>query len=75
MGVDFEDGDTLYPTGTGWLEEDGLRHYVRYTDAPKNQWCWGMHCPEPAGGCGAEVHGDTKDEALAKWNRRASNKI
>jgi hypothetical protein len=70
--VDLEDNDTLYPSGTGWLlnEELQMRTYHSYTETPQEQWCYSMHCPEQAGGCGAEMHGDTRDEALAKWNKR-----
>ncbi len=69
--VDLEDSDTLYPTGTGWKDHpEGFRSYYRHTEVPKEQWCWGMHCPEPSGGCGAEITGDSKEEAIEKWNRR-----
>lgn len=72
--ADLEYGDTLYPTGIWWREEDGIRHYVRHKDRKEgDRMVWGMHCPEVAWGCGAEIHADTKEEALAKWNRRASN--
>lgn len=70
--VDEDLDDTLYPTGHGWLEEGGHRHYVSYREAPKDQWCWQMLCPEVGGGCGVEIHGDSRDEAIAKWNRRAN---
>lgn len=69
--VDLEDADTLYPTGTGWREEhDGFRSYHSFRDVPREQWCWAMHCPETAGGCGAQIDADSKDEALEKWERR-----
>jgi hypothetical protein len=76
--VDMEDEDTLYPTGTGWVEFDNggmiLRSYRSIRDPsvniPKEQWCYSMHCPVPAGGCDAEMPGDTKQEAIDKWNRR-----
>ena len=73
--VDLEDNDTLYPSGTGWKfdEELQMRTYHNLRKVPKEQWCWGMHCPEPAGGCGAEIHGDSKQEALAKWSKRVPN--
>lgn len=72
--VDLEDHDTLYPSGTGWLfdEELQMRTYHRYTATPQEQWCYTMHCPVQAGGCGAEMHGDTRSEALAKWDKRAN---
>lgn len=68
------DDDTLYPNGSGWIDDDeiGLRSYHRMTAVPYGQWCWTMHCPTPAGGCGAEITGDSRDEALAKWNRRGN---
>ena len=70
--VDLEDEDTLYPSGSGWLfnAELGIRTYHRYNEVPKGQLCYGMHCPEPSGGCGAEIHGDSKEEALVKWCHR-----
>jgi hypothetical protein len=70
--VDMEDGDTLYPTGYGWIQrENGIRTYHSFRDVPKEQWCWSMNCPTPAGGCGVEMTGDSREEAIAKWNRRA----
>ncbi|MFZ2524441.1 MAG: hypothetical protein WAW87_03910 [Candidatus Ferrigenium altingense] len=74
MPVDLEDQDTLYPSGTGWKFDDELqmRTYHRMADVSPEQWCYGMHCPEPAGGCGAEIHGDSKEEALEKWSKRAN---
>lgn len=75
--VDPEDPDTLHPTGSGWRDDEveGFRTYHRYTDVPKAQWCWGMHCPTTAGGCGAEISGDSKEEVLAKWNRRTPGSV
>lgn len=70
MPVDMENDDTLYPTATGWMPTPEGRHYRSFLLVPKEQWCYGMHCPETAGGCGAEIQGDSKEEALAKWNRR-----
>lgn len=70
----IHDSETLFPTGARWRETDIGRIYHRQLDGKDSDgWVWGMHCPESYGGCGAEIHGDTKDEALAKWNRRASN--
>lgn len=31
-------------------------------------WC--VTCPEPAGGCGTEVIGKSRTEALERWNKR-----
>ncbi len=70
--VDLDNGDTMYPTGSGWEDSgNGYRTYHRLTEVPKEQWCWSIHCPETAGGCGVEMTGDTKAEAIEKWNRRA----
>ena len=69
--VDLDDGDTLYPTGVGWLEnDDGFRTYHSFREVPKEQRCWGIHCPTTAGGCGAEISGDSREEAIEKWNNR-----
>ena len=77
MNADLDGEDTIYPTGTGWRfnEELQIRTYHRALEVPKEQWCWGMHCPETYGGCGASIHGDSKDEALAKWNTRSNAKV
>jgi hypothetical protein len=71
--VDLEDDDTLYPSGTYWREEeDGLRHYVNHKERRlDDKPLWGLHCPEPAGGCGIKVYGHTREEAIERWNRRA----
>jgi len=69
--VDLEDGDTLYPNTAGWEDHpDHGRHYCFYQQVPKEQWCYSMHCPTTAGGCGAEISGDSRQEAIDKWNRR-----
>jgi len=70
--VDLGDPDTLYPDGFGWKDDDelGFRTYHKYNEVPKDQWCWGMNCPTNSGGCGAEIHGDSKQEALDAWNKR-----
>ena len=72
--VDLEDHDTLYPSGSGWLfdEELQMRTYHRMHEVPREQWCWAMHCPGGSGGCGAEIHGDTRNEACESWNRRST---
>lgn len=70
--VDLNNEDTLYPTGTGWKIFGEYRTYHSFREVPKEQWCWGMHCPTVAGGCGAEIHGDSKKEALQKWNTRSA---
>jgi hypothetical protein len=68
--VDLENPDTLYEDGWGWLEVNGLRSYHRIGHVPDGQECYAMHCPISAGGCGAEISGDSKQEAIEKWNKR-----
>ena len=68
--VDLGDPDTLYPT-MAWRKDDDICHYVRI-DEPHHGLVWTMHCSEQAGGCGAEISGDSREEAIAAWNRRAA---
>ena len=67
---DLEDPDTLYPNGTGWKVTKGFRHYVSFRDVQKEQWCYTLHCVTTSGGCGAEVSGDSAEEAISKWEKR-----
>jgi hypothetical protein len=70
--VDLEDPDTLYPSGYVWRPgEDGLKEYHRFAERRENDyWCYDMHCPVSSGGCGAEIGGNSREEALAAWNTR-----
>lgn len=70
--LDVGDGDTLYPSGIYWrVSSEGIKHYIRHKDAiPGDQKCWSIVCNEVSGGCGAEISGDTKEEAAEKWDRR-----
>jgi len=78
--------DTLYPTG-GWqlIHEDecsypvylsGWDVHVMKNEHPDRYGIdfgstYTMHCPEVYGGCGAEISGNSKEEAIEKWNRRS----
>jgi hypothetical protein len=67
----MEGDDTLYPTSR-WREDRGFRHYILPDDQREEHGRhWTMHCPTVYGGCGAEVGGDSKEEAIAAWNRRS----
>lgn len=68
--VNLNDDDTLYPTGQYWRVDDGIKHYIQHKDrqADDNS-VWGMHCSATSGGCGAEIHGDSKQETVDKWNK------
>lgn len=75
MQPDLEDGDTMYLNGAAWAElEDGIAHYVNRNQAPPENWCYSIRCVEHAGGCDAEMSGNSKQEAIEKWNRRPSTK-
>lgn len=74
--LDAEDYDTVYPSGTGWIDTpDGIRRYVNLRAVPKEQWCFSVVCNVIYGGCGSEVHGDTEQEAIKKWNTRKPPKV
>lgn len=72
--LNVNDPDVLYPSGIYWRDDELLgirsyhgndeRHYYR------DGVCYAIHCPIPSGGCGAELHGDSKSEVVEKWNTR-----
>lgn len=72
--MDANDPDTLYPNASYWQEdENGITHYVGNKDRKEDyHQCWNIVCSQSAGGCGAEISGDTKEEVLAKWNNRVT---
>lgn len=69
----LQESDTLHQNGTVWVDEpNGFRHYHHRRDKPEStNFCYDMNCVESAGGCGMVVAGDSKEEALAKWQSRA----
>lgn len=73
FAVDTDDDDTLYPSGICWRVENGIRHYILWKDRRDgvDGLVWGIHCNEHMGGCGAEMYGDSDEEVVKKWNRRA----
>jgi hypothetical protein len=72
--LDVEDSDTLYPNGRGWIAQEygptTILSYHSFREVPKSQWCWDVICNESLGGCGASISGNTREEAIEKWNRR-----
>jgi len=69
--------DTLYPSGT-YRRYDirGFHHYVSMKDRKAgDEPCWEMNCTENMGGCGAEMHANSRAEVIAKWNTRAAASI
>lgn len=75
--VDLTDPDTLYPNGILWrMHPEGFVHYgsgekfmIGATEADSGK-CYSLHCVTTSGGCGMEVHGDSRDEAIQKWETR-----
>lgn len=70
---DIEDDETLHKSGTFWRETEfeGIRSYHRYKDRlPTDNACWVISCPVVSGGCGVEINGDSREEAILAWNRR-----
>lgn len=72
MKIDVNDPDLVYPSGIGWKDDDidGYRYYVSHREVPKEQWCYNVVCQSHYGGCGASITGDSKEEAIEKWNKR-----
>jgi hypothetical protein len=65
--------DIIYPDGIGWKDHDnGMRSYHKFIEVPHQQWCWGIYCSVIFGGCGAEMHGDSREEVVLKWNTRTN---
>jgi hypothetical protein len=69
------DPSTLHPNGIYWVDTDYGRSYFGrnhkyYAEAVSE--CWDVNCLEEAGGCGARITGDAKDDAIAKWQRRTN---
>lgn len=70
---DPTDRSTLHPTGIYWMDdaEVGCRTYHSHQERRENDGkCWSFNCLIESGGCGAEIHGDTEESAIAAWNRR-----
>jgi len=70
--------DTLYPNGQKWYTvEDGIRGYFTpgwdeaQADLVAEGSVWKLVCNVTYGGCGAEIAGHSREEAIAAWNRRA----
>ena len=73
--LDINDLDTIYPSGIVWRDDPDIgRAYYNYRDRlPNDELCWSIQCSTLTGkGCGAEIGGDSKEEAIAAWNKRIS---
>lgn len=73
--LDSEDSDTLHQSGILWQDHPaGFRHYFSRNDG-EFSWnhqgkCYVVNCCLHYGGCGANISGDSKEEAIVKWNTR-----
>jgi hypothetical protein len=73
---DISDPDTLYGTGSYWVDDPaigrvyvGRAHSLLAGNDPSGQ-VYNFNCVICSGGCGASVTGDSREEAIAAWNRR-----
>jgi hypothetical protein len=65
-----EDPDVIHPSGSWATSEEGYRHYLPSGDPAAEGKCYVVNCVLHYGGCGLNVSGDSKEEAIAAWNRR-----
>jgi hypothetical protein len=70
---DMDGGDTMYPSGVYWRPHEEVgRIYIGHKERqPGDNSCWLINCVGIAGGCEAQMHGDSMEEVVEKWNRRA----
>jgi sarcosine oxidase delta subunit len=68
--IDIEDSDNFHPSMVAWKTTEHGRAYVYFRDEHEGQ-CWEVHCCTHYGGCGASITADTKEETIAKWNKRS----
>lgn len=73
--IDIDDPDTLHKTGTIWIDglHDGrsYHHFKTDTKGLENGFCWEINCTTSSSGCGVNISADSKQEVIAKWQRRA----
>lgn len=64
--LDLLNPDTIYPSGVYWIDDKlvGYHIYSKYREQGSNS-CYVINCLPTIGGCGAEMHGDTKEETIA----------
>lgn len=72
-GFDVNQSDeVLYPCGIVWsLTHEGKVYHTMQGNKPIDGVCWQLVCDETAGGCGVVMYGDSKDEVVEKWHKRA----
>jgi hypothetical protein len=64
--------DVLYPNGICWrpFDENENEYFSARNRQEGDNWCWEIVCNTLMGGCGAEMHGDSKEKVIEQWNRR-----
>ena len=75
--LDQHDSDTLHRSGIVWRDvmvgDDLIRQYKFRSPAlpwePQGE-TWELHCNVIYGGCSAQLSGDSREEVIAKWQRR-----
>ena len=73
---DLKEPDTLYPAGIYWADDEDIgrsyfgRNHKKWI--PDLKQCWQINCVTVSGGCGAQIIGHSKEETVAKWQRRAT---
>ena len=76
MELDITDPDTFYPNAIYWRqiknEYEAYRIYVSHKEhnPETDHKCYNIICNGIYGGCEAEMHGDSVEETIEKWNRR-----
>jgi len=73
-GFQVEDHvDMVYPSGIYWMFVDGYKSYMNFQSSlghPGCGICYQVFCNPVMGGCGANMTGDSKEEAIENWDRR-----
>lgn len=71
--LNAEDPDTLHPNGIVWRETGEGRHYTHYRQMlTTDNMCYVVNCVEHYGGCTASIDGDSREDAIARWNKRVA---
>lgn len=69
--LDLNDPDTVYPNGIYWRDtEEYGRVYFGGMTAESDGRCMQIVCSDVSGGCCAEMHGDSLEDVVDKWNNR-----
>lgn len=67
--------DCIYPSGGYWFSKNNIIGYCSRSNIPKEcdnlGQVWEIVCNENEGGCGAIIYGNSEQEVIDKWNRRA----